>query len=287
MPDTHINRVKQAVTGTPGTGTITLGAAAAGFRALGASQNGLTFSCLFLDGTAWEIATGCTYTHSGTTLTRGTREDSSTGAAISLTSAATVSVIAAASSGTAWDARSADATVLARANHTGTQLAATISDFGAGVRSATLSGVETPLADSTIIDGDSVLTGFRKLISRCANALNRANHTGTQAISTVTGLQAALDAKSPKPSQVAPTGAVTITAANDNTTYDTVSTSRAFTVSAGISANFSGVTVDGPCTWAAAGGVTITDSRASGAGYHHCTLVPVAFNKYRLVGVTA
>lgn len=99
MPDTHINRLKCAVSGTPGTGTITVGAAASGFRGFEAADNGKTFSCLFLDGTAWEVATGCTYTHSGTTLTRGTREASSTGSAISLTSAASVSVIAPASFG--------------------------------------------------------------------------------------------------------------------------------------------------------------------------------------------
>ncbi len=93
MPDTHINRVKQAVSGTPGTGTVTLGAAVSGFKALGSGQNSQTFACLFQDGTAWEIATGCTYTHSGPTITRGTLEDSSTGSAISLTSAATVSVV--------------------------------------------------------------------------------------------------------------------------------------------------------------------------------------------------
>jgi hypothetical protein len=104
MPDIHINRIKQAITGTPGTGTVTLGAAAAGFKALGASQNAQTFSVLFSEGSAWEIATGCTYTHSGTTLTRGTLEDSSTGSRISLTSAAVARVILPASWATAKDA---------------------------------------------------------------------------------------------------------------------------------------------------------------------------------------
>lgn len=99
MPDTHINRLKVAVSGTPGTGTITVSTAASGFRGFVAGDDGKTFSCLFLDGTAWEVATGCTYTHSGTTLSRGTLEASSTGSAISLTSAATVSVIAPASLG--------------------------------------------------------------------------------------------------------------------------------------------------------------------------------------------
>lgn len=92
MPDFHRDRVKVGVSGTPGTGTITLGSAASGFQAFQAGDNGLTFSVTLRDGTAWETATGCTYTHSGTTLTRGTRQASSTGAALSLTSAATVEV---------------------------------------------------------------------------------------------------------------------------------------------------------------------------------------------------
>ena len=99
MSDTHVNRLKCTVSGTPGTGTITVSTAASGFRTFASGDGGKTFSCLFVDGTAWEVATGCTYTHSGTTLTRGTLEESSTGSAISLTSAATVSVIAPASLG--------------------------------------------------------------------------------------------------------------------------------------------------------------------------------------------
>lgn len=99
MPDTHVNRLQCTVSGTPGTGTITVSTAVSGFRTFASGDGGKTFSCLFVDGTAWEVATGCTYTHSGTTLTRGTLENSSTGSAISLTSAAIVSVIAPASFG--------------------------------------------------------------------------------------------------------------------------------------------------------------------------------------------
>jgi hypothetical protein len=44
----------------------------------------------FLDGSAWEVRNGCTYTHGTTTLTRGTLEESSTGSAISLSSSTTV-----------------------------------------------------------------------------------------------------------------------------------------------------------------------------------------------------
>lgn len=88
------NRVGMTVTGTPGTGTITLNAAETGYQsfatAYGANAN---VDILIEEGNAWEIARDCTYTHSGTTITRGTLEASSTGSALSLTSAAKVYVI--------------------------------------------------------------------------------------------------------------------------------------------------------------------------------------------------
>ena len=102
---THANRVQMTVSGTPGTGTITLGSASSGYRTFASAYGAdATVDVLIVDGTAWEVARGCTYTHSGTTLSRGTLESSSTGSAISLTSAAIVSVIATADSGRRWDA---------------------------------------------------------------------------------------------------------------------------------------------------------------------------------------
>ena len=88
------NRVGNLVSGTPGTGTITLSTADTAHQtfatAYGANAN---VDILIEDGDAWEIARDCTYTHSGTTVTRGTLEASSTGSALSLTSAAKVYVI--------------------------------------------------------------------------------------------------------------------------------------------------------------------------------------------------
>lgn len=83
--------VQQTVSGTPGTGAITLSAATSGNQALGAGDDGKTGFFIARDGTAWETFWG-TYTHSGTSLARTTRKDSSTGSAISLTSAAIVSL---------------------------------------------------------------------------------------------------------------------------------------------------------------------------------------------------
>lgn len=103
MADTYLNRVKMTVTGAPGTGTATLNAASTGYVAFASGDGGKTFSILWEDtGNAWEIGTGCTYTHSGTTLTRGTRVGSSSGSALSLTSAATATVIIEAGAANTW-----------------------------------------------------------------------------------------------------------------------------------------------------------------------------------------
>lgn len=99
MP-THANRVEMTVSGTPGTGTITLGSASSGFQSFASAYGAnATVDVLITDGTAWEVARNCTYTHSGTTLSRGTLEASSTGSALSLTSSAVVMVTATAQMG--------------------------------------------------------------------------------------------------------------------------------------------------------------------------------------------
>lgn len=103
----HRNNVANAVSGTPGTGTITLASAVSGSQSFSTAYGAnATVDVFITDGTAWEVARNCTYTHSGTTLTRGTLEASSTGSAISLTSAAVVRVAASADSGRRWDAAS-------------------------------------------------------------------------------------------------------------------------------------------------------------------------------------
>lgn len=96
---THANMVKMT-TSTTGTGTITLGSASTGFQSFADAYGAnATVDVLITDGTAWEVARNCTYTHSGTTLTRGTLEDSSTGSALNLTGSAVVSVVATAAFG--------------------------------------------------------------------------------------------------------------------------------------------------------------------------------------------
>jgi hypothetical protein len=92
------NMAQMTVSGAPGTGTITLNAAAVAagityltFASAGIA-NGDVVSYRITDGTAWEVGRG-TYTTSGTTLTRGMLK-SSTGSTLTLTSAAIVSIVA-------------------------------------------------------------------------------------------------------------------------------------------------------------------------------------------------
>lgn len=93
MANTHINRLRCVVTNTPGTsGNLVVGAAPAGRRGFGASEDGKTFELIISEGNAWEVRTGCVYTHSTTTVTRGALVDSSTGAAINFSAAAVVSL---------------------------------------------------------------------------------------------------------------------------------------------------------------------------------------------------
>ena len=94
----HKNRVKMTVTGAPGTGTITLSAAVAQYQSLATAYGAnATVDLLYTDaGNVWGVERDCSYVHSGTMITRGTAEDGSSGAgvAVTLTSAAVVSVIA-------------------------------------------------------------------------------------------------------------------------------------------------------------------------------------------------
>lgn len=84
-----------------GLGAFTVGPAQSGYATFSAGDNGLTFDVSVVEGTAWEVRTGCVYTHSGTTLSRGTLESSSTGSAIAFTAAAVLTVTMAASTGDA------------------------------------------------------------------------------------------------------------------------------------------------------------------------------------------
>jgi hypothetical protein len=101
----HANRVQMTLSsgaGNPGTSSpLTLGSATAGYQSFASAYGGnATVDILITENTSWEVCRNCTYTNSGTTVSRTTPEASSAGgAAVSFTSAAIVSVIATAGFG--------------------------------------------------------------------------------------------------------------------------------------------------------------------------------------------
>lgn len=98
MP-THRNLIQASISNAPGTsGAFTINAAASEYLSFVAGDDGLGFDVMISEtGVGKEVRTGCVYTHSGTTLSRGTLESSTTGAALNFTSAAVVHVVLAAS----------------------------------------------------------------------------------------------------------------------------------------------------------------------------------------------
>jgi len=94
--------------GAPGTTGLTLTGAVAPFRSFGAGYNNANATVDVriqdaADETIWEVARNCAYTHSGTTLSRGTFENSSTGSLVNFTGAVVVSVVATAHTGNLAD----------------------------------------------------------------------------------------------------------------------------------------------------------------------------------------
>jgi len=91
-----LNLARMTVSGTPGAGTITLGAAVTGFLSFAnaGAVNGAVYRYGIRDGNAREVGFG-TYTASGTTLTRNLTK-STTGSLLSLTAAAIVTITPAA-----------------------------------------------------------------------------------------------------------------------------------------------------------------------------------------------
>ena len=79
MPLVVKDRVKETTT-TAGTGTITLAGAVTGFQSFSAIGNGNTTFYTIAGGAEWEVGIG-TYTSSGTTLSRDTVLESSSGGA--------------------------------------------------------------------------------------------------------------------------------------------------------------------------------------------------------------
>jgi len=132
---------------------LTIAAAASGYRTFGASDDGLSFDVSIVDGTAWEIRTGCVYTHAGTSLARGTLEDSSTGSAITLTSAAVVTVTMSAGLGNQIEARLQSDPLLTIAS-SGASFAHTVTDPGV---------IDITLTNSCTLSFSGIPTGAWKI----------------------------------------------------------------------------------------------------------------------------
>lgn len=173
------DRVRQAVT-TGGTGAVVLGAADSGYQALGAGDDGLNFPYVLVDGLAWETGNGV-YTHSGTSFAR-TREASSTGSSLNITTAAKFAVDMTAGSLVAYLAdflSSFDTKPEVAYASTSALPANTYSNGTSGV-GATLTGTANgPL----LIDGVTLVTGavgLRFLIGGEATSANNGWFTLTQ-----------------------------------------------------------------------------------------------------------
>jgi hypothetical protein len=86
------NRVKFSVGNSPGlAGDIIVSNAADSFKTFGSGDNGKVVDILITEGSNWELRKDCTYTHSTTTLSRGTLVEQSS--AFAFTSAAQVAVV--------------------------------------------------------------------------------------------------------------------------------------------------------------------------------------------------
>jgi len=109
MTDLALNNTVVTISNTPGTtdNFVIAGPATRSdglpVRDLTAAHNGKSFTITAYDAAGDEQRTGCVYTHATRTLTRGTLEDSSTGSAINLTSAAVVTVTITAGMGNSLD----------------------------------------------------------------------------------------------------------------------------------------------------------------------------------------
>jgi hypothetical protein len=111
---------------------------------------------------------------------------------------------------------------------------------------------------------------------------DRASHTGEQAISTVTGLQTALDTKA---NAVAGPATFTTRAllGSDNGRVLVCATAQTATVDAGLPVAFS-ASFKGSILFTAGVGVTINDFRTPGAVHLWCSMVNTGLDEYDLIG---
>jgi hypothetical protein len=92
MGTAYRNRLatKVSAVASSGLGAFTISTAVPGYRTFTSIENGESFSITIVEGSNWEVRTGCVYTHSTKTLTRGTLESSKDGVPIAFTNSCTL-----------------------------------------------------------------------------------------------------------------------------------------------------------------------------------------------------
>jgi hypothetical protein len=186
MPNSLGNRVKMSVSGTPGTGTITLGSAVSGFQTFADAgiANAATVPYVIEDGTLWEIGVG-TYTSSGTTLARttvtksydgstlGTNKISATSSAIVMISPLAADLIAAAylASGTSGGIPYFDS-------------ASSLASSAALAANSLVKGGGAGAAPSTITTGTGVITAIGNAVN-AASGLAALDSSGNLTVNSV------------------------------------------------------------------------------------------------------
>ena len=153
-------------------------------------------------------------------------------------------------------ANSTDATLLARANHTGTQATSTITGLDTALSGKAATVHTHAIADvtslQTTLDAKqplaAVLTGTTASFTTALNTKltgiatgatanstdaqlrDRSTHTGAQAISTITGLQAAIDGKQAAGTYITGNGSIVQEVALTQAAYDALGTKVATTM---------------------------------------------------------
>lgn len=131
-------------------------------------------------------------------------------------------------------ANSTDAVLLARANHTGTQATSTITGLDTALAGKQpLATVLTNTTAAFTTAQETKLTGIAT--GATANSTDaalraRASHTGTQAISTIDGLQAAIDGKQASGTYITGNGSITQAVSLTQAAYDALGTKVATTM---------------------------------------------------------
>lgn len=152
---TLLNIAKMTVSGTPGTGNITLNSAVTGWQSFASAgaTNGMAVSFNAVDGSNQQDG-AATYSTTGPSLTSISITDSTTGSPLSLTSAAIVSLTA----------RAQDIV-----NKTGDTLTGTLNWAAAQtIASATTTNIGAATSNDVIISGTTTITGLGTIAAGAA-----------------------------------------------------------------------------------------------------------------------